>query len=385
MIYFDNAATSWPKPEIVYEKTMEAMKDFGANPGRSGHAMSLKMDREIFTARSKVAEFFGGDNPLNLIFSKNCTDALNIAIKGAYKEKSHVITSALEHNSVLRPLVHLRDEGHIELTIVEAKEKGMLNPEDFKKAIRDNTDLCVITGMSNLIGTITPLDEIIKVLKEKDIFVIVDGAQCVGYLDIDVKKQNIDILCFPGHKSLLGPMGTGGLYINTDRVLRTVEEGGTGSFSQDLNMPKIYPDRLEGGTLNGPSIVGLGYGIDFINETGLEKIREHENAHRNKFIEGVKNIPGIETYGPLDERQGPVVTLNMEGIDSSALAYKLDQDYGIATRAGFHCAPLAHKAIGTEEKGAVRFSFSYFNTDEEIDKCIEALKNISNEVKSGNI
>lgn len=385
MIYFDNAATSWPKPEIVYEKTMEAMKDFGANPGRSGHAMSLKMDREIFTARAKVAEFFGGDNPLNLIFSKNCTDALNIAIKGAYKEKSHVITSALEHNSVLRPLVHLRDEGHIELTIVEAKEKGMLNPEDFKKAIRDNTDLCVITGMSNLIGTITPLDEIIKVLKEKDIFVIVDGAQCVGYLDIDVKKQNIDIFCFPGHKSLLGPMGTGGLYVNTDRVLRTVEEGGTGSFSQDLNMPKIYPDRLEGGTLNGPSIVGLGYGIDFINKTGLKKIREHENAHRNKFIEGVKNIPGIELYGPLDERQGPVVTLNLEGIDSSALAYKLDQDYGIATRAGFHCAPLAHKAIGTEEKGAVRFSFSYFNTDEEIDKGIEALKNISNEVKSGNI
>lgn len=385
MIYFDNAATSWPKPEIVYEKTMEAMKDFGANPGRSGHAMSLKMDREIFTARAKVAEFFGGDNPLNLIFSKNCTDALNIAIKGAYKEKSHVITSALEHNSVLRPLVHLRDEGHIELTIVEADEKGVLHPEDFKEAIRDNTDLCVITGMSNLVGTITPLDEIIKVLKEKDVFVIVDGAQCVGYLDIDVKKQNIDILCFPGHKSLLGPMGTGGLYINTDRVLRTVEEGGTGSFSQDLNMPKIYPDRLEGGTLNGPSIVGLGYGIDFINETGLEKIRELENKHRDDFIEGVKNIPGIEIYGPLDERQGPVVTLNMEGIDSSALAYKLDQDYGIATRAGFHCAPLAHKTIGTEEKGAVRFSFSYFNTDEEIDKGIEALKNISNEVKSGNI
>lgn len=385
MIYFDNAATSWPKPEIVYQKTMEAMKEFGANPGRSGHAMSLKMDREIFSARAKVAQFLGGDNPLNLIFTKNCTDALNIAIKGAYREKSHVITSAMEHNSVLRPLVHLKDEGHIELTIVDADKNGVLNPEDFKKAIKDNTDLCVITGMSNLVGSITPLDEIIKVLKEKDIFVIVDAAQCAGYLDIDVKKQNIDIVCFPGHKSLLGPMGTGGLYVNTERVLNTIEEGGTGSFSQNLNMPNIYPDKLEGGTLNGPAIVGLGYGIDYINEIGLGKIRDIENMHRARFIDGIKNIKGIETYGPLDNRQGPVVSINIEGIDSSALAYKLDQEYEIATRAGFHCAPLAHKAIGTEEKGAVRFSFSSFNTNEEIDKAIQALKKISDEVKSGNI
>ncbi|WP_300409182.1 aminotransferase class V-fold PLP-dependent enzyme [Lagierella sp.] len=385
MIYFDNGATTWPKPEIVYEKTMEAMRKFGANPGRSGHSMSLKMDREIFNSRAKIAEFVGGDNPLNLIFTKNCTDALNIAIKGAFKEKSHVITSSMEHNSVLRPLFHLEEEGKIELTVVDADNRGVLNPEDFKEAIRDNTDMCVITGMSNLVGTITPLDEIIKILKERDIFVIVDAAQCLGYLDIDVKRQNIDILCFPGHKSLFGPMGTGGLYINTERTLRTVEEGGTGSFSQVLKMPEIYPDRLEGGTLNGPSIVGLGAGIDYINEIGLEKIREHENDLRDYFINKAKEIDNIIMYGPLDHNQGPVISMNMEGLDSSALAYTLDQDYGIATRAGFHCAPLAHKSIGTEKKGAVRFSFSYLNNKEEIDESIEALKKISQGVKSGNI
>ncbi|MDO5018763.1 MAG: aminotransferase class V-fold PLP-dependent enzyme [Lagierella massiliensis] len=385
MIYFDNGATSWPKPEIVYEKTLEAMKEFGANPGRSGHSMSLKMDREIFNARAKVAEFIGGDNPLNLIFTKNCTDALNIAIKGSYKENSHVITSAMEHNSVLRPLVHLRDEGKIELTIVEADEKGVLDPKDFKNSIKENTDLCVLTGMSNLVGTITPLDEILKILKENNIFVIVDGAQCVGYLDMDVKRQNIDILCFPGHKALLGPMGTGGLYINTDRVLRTIEEGGTGSFSQDLNMPSIYPDKLEGGTLNGPGIVGLGYGIDYINKVGLESIREKENNLKNYFIESAKKIEKVRLYGPLDDKQGPVISLNIEGLDSSSLAYILDHNYGIATRAGFHCAPLAHKAIGTEQKGAVRFSFSSFNTKEEVNSSILALREIVQEVNSGNI
>ncbi len=385
MIYFDNGATTWPKPESVYEKTMEAMRKFGANPGRSGHSMSLKMDREIFNSRAKIAEFVGGDNPLNLIFTKNCTDALNIAIKGAYKEKSHIITSSMEHNSVLRPLFHLEEEGLIELTVVYANEQGVLDPKDFKEAIRENTDMCVITGMSNLVGTITLLDEIIGILKERDIFVIVDAAQCLGYLDMDVKRQNIDMLCFPGHKSLFGPMGTGGLYINTDRTLRTVEEGGTGSFSQVLKMPEIYPDRLEGGTLNGPSIVGLGAGIDYINEIGLDNIREHENTLRDYFIEEASKIDNLILYGPLDERQGPVISMNMEGLDSSALAYTLDQDYEIATRAGFHCAPLAHKSIGTDKKGAVRFSFSYLNNKEEIDQSIEALKIISQGVKSGNI
>ncbi|QQK08768.1 aminotransferase class V-fold PLP-dependent enzyme [Miniphocaeibacter halophilus] len=385
MIYFDNAATTFPKPEIVYEKTLDAMKNFGANPGRSGHRLSLKMDREIFDVRQKLTDFIGGDNPLNLIFTKNCTESLNIAIKGIVEEKSHVITTAMEHNSVLRPLKQLENIGYIDLTIIPANELGLIDIDDIKNAIRENTKLCVITIMSNLVGTITEIDKISEILKENNIKLIVDAAQGIGYLNIDVIKSNIDILCFPGHKSLFGPMGTGALYINGDLELKTIMEGGTGSFSLDLNQPKVYPDRLEAGTLNGTSIVGLGAGIDFINEVGLEVIRNHENQLKNKFIDGLKNIKEITVYGPKDSRQGHVVPINIKGLDSSELAFKLDDEYGICVRAGYHCAPLAHRSIGTEKLGAARFSFSYFNTLEEVQKALEILEKIAKEVTNGNI
>lgn len=381
MIYLDNAATTFPKPEIVFEKTMEAMRGFGANPGRSGHRLSLKMDREIFNVRQLLTDFVGGDNPLNMIFTKNCTESLNIAIKGIVKENSHVITSALEHNSVLRPLKHLENLGIIELTIIPANNLGLIDTKDIENAIKDNTDLCVITIMSNLVGTITDIEKISKILKKKNIKLIVDAAQGIGYLNIDVKKMGIDILCFPGHKSLFGPMGTGGLYINGDLKLKTIMEGGTGSFSLELDQPEIYPDRLESGTINGTSVVGLGAGVEYINKVGLENIFEHENKLKNEFIKGIEKIKGITAYGPGDERQGPVVTLNIDSVDSSELAYRLDDEYDIAVRAGFHCAPLAHKSIGTYELGAVRFSFSYFNKIEEVYSALEALEKIAREVK----
>ena len=380
MIYFDNAATTFPKPEIVYEKTIEAMKTFGANPGRSGHSMSLKMDREIFNVRQKLTDFVGGDNSLNMIFTKNCTESLNIAIKGLVKKGDHVITTALEHNSVLRPLKHLEKSGIIDLTIVPASVEGIIDKEDIRNSMRENTKLCVMTMMSNLIGSIVNVEDIVRTLKEKDIKVIIDVAQSIGYLDIDVKKINADIICFPGHKSLFGPMGTGGLYINGDLELETIYEGGTGSFSLDLNQPDIYPDRLESGTLNGTSIVGLGAGIDFIEEIGLKNIREHENKLKSLFIEELKKIDNVVVYGPKDYRQGPVVSLNIKNLDSSELAYRLDEN-NICIRAGFHCAPLAHKTIGTEEIGAARFSFSYFNKEEEIYKALEILERIAKEVK----
>lgn len=379
MIYLDNAATTFPKPEIVYEKTLEAMKEFGANPGRSGHKLSLKMDRKIFNVRQLLTEFIGGDNPLNLIFTKNCSESLNIAIKGVVKENSHVITTALEHNSVLRPLKHLEDLGIIELTIIPANEQGVIDYKEIENSIKDNTDLCVITMMSNLVGTITDINKVSKILKKHNIMLIVDAAQSIGYLDIDVKKMGIDILCFPGHKSLFGPMGTGALYINGDIKLKTIMEGGTGSFSLKLSQPDIYPDRLEAGTLNGTSIVGLGAGVNFINEIGLENIRNHENKLKTEFIKGIENINNIKVYGPKDNWHGPVVTLNIDNMDSSELAYVLDDTYDIYVRAGFHCAPLAHKSIGTYELGAARFSFSYFNDVNDVNNTLEVLEKIARE------
>lgn len=380
MIYLDNGATTFPKPEIVYEKTIKAMKNFASNPGRSGYSLSLRMDREIFAVREKLTNFIGGDNPLNMAFTKNCTESLNIAIKGVVKKGSHIITTSLEHNSVLRPLKKLEKNNYIELTIIDANPLGIIEPEKIRDAIKENTQFCIITIMSNLVGTITEIEEISNILKEKEIILIVDAAQGIGYLDIDVKKIGIDILCFPGHKSLFGPMGTGGIYINSPILLDTIIEGGTGSFSLDLNQPEIYPDRLESGTLNGPAIVGLGAGIDFLNEIGLENIRTHENKMKNIFIDGLTKIENINIYGPKDYRQGPVISININNIDSSELSYRLDDEYGICIRSGYHCAPLAHRTIGTEEIGAARFSFSYLNTEDEILKTLEVLEKFAKEV-----
>ncbi|MDU4019098.1 MAG: aminotransferase class V-fold PLP-dependent enzyme [Finegoldia magna] len=385
MAYFDNAATSFPKPEIVYEKLNEATREFAANPGRSGHKLSLKMDRAIFNSRMNIAEFIGGTNPLNLIFTLNCTDSLNIAIKGLVKKGDHVITTSLEHNSVLRPLHKMQEDGFIDLTVVYADERGILDVKKVEEAITDKTRVCVTTAMSNLTGTIVDFCKIGEIMHSHGILYIVDAAQAMGYLDFDMKNMPIDVLCFPGHKSLFGPMGTGGLYIKEGIDVRSLKQGGTGSHSQDLEQPDEYPDRLESGTINGPAIYALSAGVDFIKKEGLENIRNHENKLKNRFIDSLKDEKGIILYGSLDENQGPVVPVNVVGIGSSQLAHILDDKYDIATRAGIHCAPLAHKTIHTQDIGAVRFSFGHFNTEEEVDKAIEALKEINRGDKDGAI
>lgn len=385
MAYFDNAATSFPKPEIVYEKLNEATREFAANPGRSGHKLSLKMDRAIFNSRMNIAEFIGGTNPLNLIFTLNCTDSLNIAIKGLVKKGDHVITTSLEHNSVLRPLHKMQEDGFIDLTVVYADERGILDVKKVEEAITDKTRVCVTTAMSNLTGTIVDFCKIGEITHSHGILYIVDAAQAMGYLDFDMKNMPIDVLCFPGHKSLFGPMGTGGLYIKEGIDVKSLKQGGTGSHSQDLEQPDEYPDRLESGTINGPAIYALSAGVDFIKQEGLENIRNHENKLKNRFIDSLKDEKGIILYGSLDENQGPVVPVNVEGIGSSQLAHILDDKYDIATRAGIHCAPLAHKTIHTQDIGAVRFSFGHFNTEEEVDKAIEALKEINRGDKDGAI
>lgn len=380
LIYFDNAATTFPKPNEVYDSIMEAMKTYGANPGRSGHKLALQMGRQVYKTRELLAELFNVSNPMNIIFTSNCTDSLNIVIKGFVREGDHVITTSMEHNSVLRPLHALKNKG-VEVTIIKADSMGRINPEDIKKEIKENTKLIVTTHISNLTGTIIPVEAIGKIARDNGIYYLVDAAQSAGVYDIDVEKMNIDFLAFPGHKGLLGPQGTGGLYIREGIEVEEIKQGGTGSSSHILDQPHICPDRYESGTLNGPGIVGLGAGVSYIQKIGIENIRKHEEELTRHFMEEVLKIDKVKVYGPLDiSEHAPVVAINIGDVDSSEISYILDEKYDIAVRPGLHCAPLAHKTIGTFEQGVVRFSFGLFNTHEDIEKSVKAIREISLEI-----
>jgi cysteine desulfurase family protein len=380
MIYLDNAATSFPKPEQVYREMDRCMREYGANPGRSGHKLALQAGRAIYNTRELLCRLFNIDNPMQIIFTLNATDSLNLGIKGLLKEGDHVISTSVEHNSVARPLTTLKARG-IETTYVKCDNKGNLHPEDIRKAIRKNTALIVTTHASNVTGTIMPVKEIGLIAKEKGIPYMVDAAQSAGVIDIDVKEMNIDMLAFPGHKGLMGPQGVGGLYIREDLELIQMKEGGTGSSSENLFQPQIVPDRYESGTPNTVGIVGLGEGVKFILETGIENIRSHEEKLTRQMLEGFKEIKGIKIYGPADEKmQAAVVSINIGDADSTEISYILDKEYDIATRAGLHCAPLAHRTLGTFEQGTVRFSIGYFNTSEQVQETIRAIKQIACEI-----
>ena len=376
MIYLDNGATTFPKPKVVTDKIMECYLGYAGNPGRSGHKLAMKMDLEIYETREKICKLINGTEVLNVIFTFNATDSLNLAIKGVLEEGDHVITTSMEHNSVLRPLNQLRKDGKIELSIVYADDKGYIDPQKIFEALTPNTKMIVTTHMSNVFGTIVDIKAIGDFCKENNILYLVDASQSIGVLDIDVQEMNIDLLAFPGHKALFGPMGTGALYIKEGIIVKPLKEGGTGSYSHSIDQPDLYPDSLESGTPNGVGIIALGKGIDFINEVGLENIRNHEISLKNHFIELLKDNEDVILYGTLDDRQGAVVSLNVKDMDSSEISYILSDEFDIYTRPGFHCAPLAHKTMGTEELGAIRFSFGYYNTLEEIDKTVEALLNI---------
>ena len=376
MIYLDNGATTFPKPKVVTDKIMECYLGYAGNPGRSGHKLAMKMDLEIYETREKICKLINGTEVLNVIFTFNATDSLNLAIKGVLEEGDHVITTSMEHNSVLRPLNQLRKEGKIELSIVYADDKGYIDPKKIFEALTPNTKMIVTTHMSNVFGTIVDIKAIGDFCKENNILYLVDASQSIGVLDIDVQEMNIDLLAFPGHKALFGPMGTGALYIKEGIIVKPLKEGGTGSYSHSIDQPDIYPDSLESGTHNGVGIIALGKGIDFINEVGIENIRNHEMSLKNHFIELLKDNEDVILYGTLDDRQGAVVSLNVKDMDSSEISYILSDEFDIYTRPGFHCAPLAHKTMGTEELGAIRFSFGYYNTLEEVEKTVEALLNI---------
>lgn len=380
MIYFDNAATTFPKPEEVYTAVDECLRGYCANPGRGGHKYSLQSGRVILEARDLLSQLFNCGSPESIILTHNATESLNLALKGFLKKGDHVITSSMEHNSVLRPLKALEKLG-IETTIVPCNNEGEISVEDIEKEIRKETKLIAVTHASNVVGTILPIEKIGLMAKSYGVDFLVDASQTAGVCSIDVEKCSISMLAFTGHKSLLGPQGTGGLYIKKGLELVPLKEGGTGSRSESLFQPDILPDRYESGTHNTPGLAGLCAGIRFIISNGIDNIRRHEQELTLRFIEGMDKIKGVKIYGTRDiNKQVAVVSINLREAGSSDISYILDQTFDIATRPGLHCAPMAHKTIGTLEQGTVRFSFGYFNTMEQIDTAIAAIEQIAREL-----
>ncbi|WP_270942423.1 aminotransferase class V-fold PLP-dependent enzyme [Romboutsia lituseburensis] len=376
MIYLDNAATTYPKPEKVYDAVLDCMKNYCANPGRAGHKLAMRAAREIYDARENIAKLFNIDNPMTIVFTNNATDSLNLAIKGVVKKGDHIITTSMEHNSVIRPIKSLEKDG-IENTIVKCDKDGFLNPDDIKNAIKENTKLIVTTHASNVAGTIVDIKSVGEIAKDKNILYLVDASQTAGVYDINVKDINVDMIAAPGHKCLLGPQGTGILYIKENLNVNILKEGGTGSRSEDLFQPDLTPDKYESGTHNTPGIVGLNEGVKFILEKGIDNIRAHEEELCQYMLDRLEEVPNIVIYGPKDsKKRAAVISINIPKIDSGEITFLLDSEYNIATRSGIHCAPLAHKTLGTIQQGAVRFSLGYFNTKKDIDEAVKALKEI---------
>ena len=378
MIYLDNAATTMHKPQVVIDAVVQAMNSLG-NAGRGANEASLSAARIIYDTRDRLAQLFHAESAKRIAFTCNSTESLNIAIIGRLNQGDHVITTTLEHNSVLRPLYEMQSQG-VELTVIESDKRGCICYDDFEKAIRPETRVIVCTNGSNLTGNRLDIERVGKIAADHGIRFIVDASQTAGVFEIDVQKMHIDILCFTGHKGLLGPQGTGGIYVREGIELRPLKSGGSGVDTYNTHHPAEMPTALEAGTLNGHGIAGLGAGVKYMMDTGMEHIRETEQHYMWKFYNGVKDIPGVKIYGDFEtEDRCPIVTLNIADYDSSEVSDELLMTYGISTRPGAHCAPLMHKALGTVDQGAVRFSFSHFNTEEEIDAAIAAIRELAEE------
>ncbi|MGI6669252.1 MAG: aminotransferase class V-fold PLP-dependent enzyme [Acetivibrionales bacterium] len=378
MIYLDNAATSFPKPECVYTEMNRCMREYCSNPGRGSHSLSVKSGMAVMSARERICSLFNISDPMRIAFTKNATEALNMAIKGVASPGCHIITTCMEHNSVMRPLRTLVRDMGIRLSVVSGNWLGEIEPEDIRREIRRNTVLIVSTLSSNVNGAVMPINEIGQISREHGILFLVDASQGAGSMVLDVARHNIDMLAVPGHKGLMGPQGTGFLYVRNGVMLKTLMEGGTGSNSENVYQPEIMPDMLESGTLNTPGIVGLGAGVRYIAETGVERIGEEKYGLIKMLIDGIKDIPRVRLYSAYEKhRNSGIVAMNLDGIDSAELSHMLDRDYGICTRAGLHCAPGAHRILGTLQTGAVRFSAGFFNTEVEIINTIKAIETIS--------
>ena len=375
MIYFDNAATTLHKPHEVIEAVVHAMTTAG-NASRGTHTGSLAASRTVYETRKKIADFFHCSRADHVIFTSNSTEALNIAICGTLGKGDHIISTDLEHNSVLRPLYHLEEQG-ASLTFLSANKKGCIDYDDFKRSIKPNTKAIVCTHASNLTGNVLDIERIGRIAKAHNLLFIVDASQSAGCIEINMDTLNIDILCFTGHKGLLGPQGTGGLCIHESVEIRPFKHGGSGIHSYEKGQPQAYPARLEAGTLNSHGIAGLCAAINYINTITIPVIAKKEQELLWHFYKGICNIPEIHIYGDFDTKErAAILSLNIEGYDSGTVSDLLSQEYDIATRPGAHCAPRMHQALGTTETGAVRFSFSSFNTMEEVETAIQALKEL---------
>jgi cysteine desulfurase family protein len=381
MIYFDNAATSWPKPPRVLEAMSNFMTEVGGSPGRSAHRLSIEAGRIVYEAREVLARLFNVTDPLRVVFGLNATEALNLALQGVLRAGDHVVTSSMEHNSVMRPLRALEETGQVEITVVPCSSQGFLDPGDLESALRSNTRMIVLNHASNVVGSVLPVGEAGSIARRHGALLLVDAAQTAGAYPLDMNSMGIDLLAFTGHKALFGPQGTGGLCMG-QRVavadIEPVKRGGTGSRSEREEQPEFLPDMCESGTPNTVGLAGLLAGAEYVIHEGVERIRAGEVELTRRLIAGLLEIPGVTVYGGHDaELQTANVSFNIEGLAPSEVGLTLDEDYEVMSRVGLHCAPAAHRTIGTFPVGTVRFSLSYFNTTDEVDEALMAVRRIA--------
>jgi cysteine desulfurase family protein len=386
MVYFDNPATSWPKPPQVKEAMNRFMEEIGANPGRSGHSRSIEAARIVYETREALSVLFHVKDSSRIVFTLNATESINLALKGLLKPGDHVITSSMEHNSVMRPLRDL-EKKRIELSVIPCSNEGMLDPQEVEKKIRSNTRMVVLNHASNVTGTLLPIEEVGFITRRHDLLFLVDAAQTAGAYPIDVEKGGIDLLAFTGHKSLYGPQGTGGLAIGegvNEKEMIPLKQGGTGSRSEFEEQPDFLPDCFESGTPNGVGLAGLLAGVQVVLEKGVEQIRQNEMALIIKLVKGLKNIPQVKLYGPeLQEDRIATLSFNFTHLSPSNGALRLEKEFGILCRPGLHCAPSAHRTIGTFPKGTIRFGLSFFNTEAEVETTVQAISQISQQDREG--
>jgi len=377
-VYLDNAATTFPKPPAVLSAMAETYGRIGVSPGRGSYDLASEAELFVEEARRKLARFFGASDSNGVIFASNATDALNLAIQGVLEPGDHVVSTRLEHNSVLRPLYHLRERGMIEYDLVRFDGRGFVDPDEVAAAIHSNTKLVIVNHASNVLGTIQPIREIGRICAKREIPLLVDAAQSAGVVPIDMEESLISAIAFTGHKGLLGPTGVGGLIIRPDLKIRATRFGGTGVDSKSPIHTQTLPHRLEAGTLNLLGIIGLSAALDFLDQEGIDSIHIREMGLLARLRDGLSSLDRLEIYNAKDlSEHVALLTTNVKGMDPSDVGAILDGDFGIAVRVGLHCAPLAHETIGTFPHGGVRFSIGPFNTEEEIDRAVEAMAEIA--------
>jgi cysteine desulfurase family protein len=374
-VFLDNAATSFPKPETVYQAMDAALREVGVAPGRGGYRQSLAAARIVYEARSALARFFGVSDSSRLIFTHSATESINIAVNGLLQPGDHVVSTRVEHNALLRPL-HLAATRGVEVTYVPSDRFGVVSEREIERAMRPGTRLVALAHCSNVTGAVQPIEAIARVARQRGALLLVDAAQSAGFFTIDVERIGIDLLAAPGHKGLYGPPGTGILAIAEGLKLEPLMVGGTGGSASSPEQPDQLPERLESGTINTPAIAGLKAGVDFLLSTGLDAIRAREELLVGELLKGLRATPGVEVYGPLQGERGAAVSFNAAGHDPAALSYLFDSEYEISVRAGLHCAPDTHRSIGTYPAGTVRVSPGFFNTEKEIEFFLKALHEI---------